>query len=82
MNGLDWLLSTGYVDPRKVGVFGGSYGGFMTLMLAAKEPDKFSAAVDLFGPLDWYTMIEKFGSAAEPVSAQPARRPREGPKGL
>jgi dipeptidyl aminopeptidase/acylaminoacyl peptidase len=58
MYGLEWLLSTGYVDARKVGVFGGSYGGFMTLMLAAKEPGKFTAAVDLFGPLDWYTMLE------------------------
>lgn len=58
MYGLEWLLNTGYVDPRKVGVFGGSYGGFMTLMLAAKEPGRFTAAVDLFGPLDWYTMLE------------------------
>jgi dipeptidyl aminopeptidase/acylaminoacyl peptidase len=58
MDGLEWLLATGYVDPRKVGVFGGSYGGFMTLMLAAKEPARFAAAVDLFGPLDWYTMLE------------------------
>jgi dipeptidyl aminopeptidase/acylaminoacyl peptidase len=58
MYGLEWLLGTSYVDARKVGVFGGSYGGFMTLMLAAKEPEKFTAAVDLFGPLDWYTMLE------------------------
>ena len=58
MYGLDWLLETGYVDPKKVGVFGGSYGGFMTLMLAAKEPTKFAAAVDLFGPLDWYSMLK------------------------
>jgi dipeptidyl aminopeptidase/acylaminoacyl peptidase len=58
MYGLDWLLNTGFVDPRKVGVFGGSYGGYMTLMLAAKESDKFAAAVDLFGPLHWYTMMK------------------------
>jgi len=57
MYGLEWLLGTGYADARKVGVFGGSYGGFMTLMLAAKEPKRFTAAVDLFGPLDWYTML-------------------------
>jgi dipeptidyl aminopeptidase/acylaminoacyl peptidase len=57
MYGLEWLLGTGYVDARRVGVFGGSYGGFMTLMLAAKEHGKFTAAVDLFGPLDWYTML-------------------------
>jgi dipeptidyl aminopeptidase/acylaminoacyl peptidase len=58
MSGLDWLLNTGYVDRGKVGVFGGSYGGFMTLMLASKEPDKFAAAVDMFGPLDWYSMLK------------------------
>jgi dipeptidyl aminopeptidase/acylaminoacyl peptidase len=51
-------LNTGFVDPRKVGVFGGSYGGFMTLMLAAKDAAKFAAAVDLFGPLDWFTMMK------------------------
>ncbi len=56
--GLEWLLGTGYVDARKVGVFGGSYGGFMTLMLAARAPEKFTAAVDLFGPLNWYTMLQ------------------------
>jgi dipeptidyl aminopeptidase/acylaminoacyl peptidase len=58
MAGLQWLLQTGYVDGKKVGVWGGSYGGFMTLMLAAKEPQTFAAAVDLFGPLDWYTMLQ------------------------
>jgi len=56
--GLDWLMQTGYVDPKKVGVFGGSYGGYMTLMLAAKESQRFKAAVDLFGPLDWYSMMK------------------------
>jgi dipeptidyl aminopeptidase/acylaminoacyl peptidase len=30
----------------------------MTLMLAAKEPNKFRAAVDMYGPLDWYTMLK------------------------
>jgi len=56
--GLEWLLSTGYVDPRKVGAFGGSYGGFMTLMLAAKEPARFAAAVDMYGPLDFFSMLK------------------------
>ena len=56
--GLDWLMQTGYVDAKKVGVFGGSYGGYMTLMLASKEASRFTAAVDLFGPLDWYSMMK------------------------
>lgn len=69
MYGLDWLLATGYVDPKKVGVFGGSYGGFMTLMLAAKEPTEFAAAVDMFGPLDWYTMLKR----SDPLLSQYVR---------
>jgi dipeptidyl aminopeptidase/acylaminoacyl peptidase len=56
--GLEWLMKTGYVDPKKVGVFGGSYGGYMTLMLAAKESQRFASAVDMFGPLDWYSMMK------------------------
>ena len=56
--GLEWLMQTGYVDAKKVGVFGGSYGGYMTLMLASKEAARFTAAVDLFGPLDWYSMMK------------------------
>ena len=67
--GLEWLLTTGYVDPHKVGVFGGSYGGFMTLMLAGREPARFAAAVDLFGPLDWYTMMKN----TDPLLAQYVR---------
>ena len=64
--GLQFLLDTGYVDPQKVGVYGSSYGGFMTLMLAAKHAEKFAAAVDLYGPLDWYTMLKN----ADPWLAQ------------
>jgi dipeptidyl aminopeptidase/acylaminoacyl peptidase len=66
MYGLKFLIDSGYVDPKKVGVEGGSYGGYMTLMLAAKQPQTFAAAVDLFGPLDWYTMLKN----SDPVLQQ------------
>ena len=56
--GIDWVLRTGYVDTTRVGSFGGSYGGFLTLMLAAKAPTRIGAAVDLYGPLDFVTMLE------------------------
>jgi dipeptidyl aminopeptidase/acylaminoacyl peptidase len=39
-------------------VTGGSYGGFTTLMAVGKHPETFAAAVDLFGPLDWYSMMK------------------------
>lgn len=53
-----FLLATGYVDPKKIGITGGSYGGFMTLMAIGKVPDIWAAAVEEFGIIDWYTMLK------------------------
>jgi dipeptidyl aminopeptidase/acylaminoacyl peptidase len=53
-----FLIGTGYVDPKKVGITGGSYGGFMTLMAIGKTPDVWAAAVELYGIIDWYTMLK------------------------
>lgn len=52
----DFLISTGYADPKKFGITGGSYGGYMTLMAIGKAPDAFAAAVQEFGVIDWFTM--------------------------
>jgi len=53
-----FLIDTGYVDAKKIGITGGSYGGFMTLMAVGKTPDLWDAAVELFGIINWYTMLE------------------------
>jgi dipeptidyl aminopeptidase/acylaminoacyl peptidase len=52
----DFLVSSGYVDTERVGITGGSYGGFMTLMALAKAPEAFAAGVQLFGIINWHTM--------------------------
>jgi len=52
----NFLVSSGYVDARKVGIWGGSYGGFMTLMAIGRTPDEFAAAVQWFGIINWRTM--------------------------
>lgn len=54
--GKDFLVASGYVDAKRVGIAGGSYGGFMTLMAIGRAPDAFAAAVELFGIIDWRTM--------------------------
>lgn len=54
----DFLIGTGYVDPKRVGITGGSYGGYMTLMALGKAPDAFAAGVQLFGIINWFTMYE------------------------
>jgi dipeptidyl aminopeptidase/acylaminoacyl peptidase len=53
-----FLEGTGYVDSKKVGITGGSYGGFMTLMAIGKTPDIWAASVELYGIIDWMTMLQ------------------------
>jgi dipeptidyl aminopeptidase/acylaminoacyl peptidase len=53
-----FLQATGYVDARKIGITGGSYGGFMTLMAIGKTPGIWAASVELFGIIDWMTMLQ------------------------
>ncbi len=54
----DFMVATGYVDAARVGITGGSYGGFMTLMALGRAPDAFAAAVQMYGIIDWRTMWE------------------------
>lgn len=54
----DFLVATGYADPKRFGITGGSYGGFMTLMAIGRAPDAFAAAVQKYGIIDWRTMWE------------------------
>jgi dipeptidyl aminopeptidase/acylaminoacyl peptidase len=53
-----FLEATGYVHPKKIGITGGSYGGFMTLMAIGKTPDVWAAAVELYGIINWMSMLE------------------------
>lgn len=56
--GVEFLKATGFIDPKRVGIWGGSYGGFMTLMAIGKTPDVWAAAVDEYGILNWLSMLE------------------------
>lgn len=53
-----FLTATGYVNPKKIGITGGSYGGFMTLMAVGKTPDVWAAGVSLYGIINWYEMLK------------------------
>jgi dipeptidyl aminopeptidase/acylaminoacyl peptidase len=56
--GVKCMEATGYIDPKKIGITGGSYGGFMTLMAIGKAPEIWAAAVEEYGIIDWYTMLQ------------------------
>jgi dipeptidyl aminopeptidase/acylaminoacyl peptidase len=66
-----YLLSLDWVDPHKIAVFGGSFGGFATLSAVSRLPDYWAAAVDVVGPSNlvtfaravppfWRRMMEKW----------------------
>jgi dipeptidyl-peptidase 4 len=53
VRGARWLASQAFVDPRRIGVWGWSYGGYMTLMLMFKAPEVFRAGVAGAPVTDW-----------------------------
>lgn len=53
-----FLISTGYVDEDKIGIMGGSYGGYMVLAALTFRPDEFAVGVDLFGISNWVRTLE------------------------
>ena len=53
VDGVKWLVNTYGVDPKRVGLYGGSYGGFITLMGMFTEPDVFAAGAGLRSVSDW-----------------------------
>ena len=52
------LIDTGVADPDKVGIIGGSYGGYMVVAALAFEPDVFNVGVDIFGVTNWLRTLE------------------------
>ena len=52
-DGVDWLVAEHGVDPERVGVYGGSYGGFLTMMSLFREPDLFASGAALRPVTDW-----------------------------
>jgi len=54
----EWLRSQDFVDPERLGVFGGSYGGFATLTCVTRLPEYWAAAVDIVGPSNLVTFAK------------------------
>jgi dipeptidyl aminopeptidase/acylaminoacyl peptidase len=48
-----FLEETGFVDPQRIGIMGGSYGGYMTLAALTFAPDEFAVGVNIFGVSNW-----------------------------
>jgi dipeptidyl aminopeptidase/acylaminoacyl peptidase len=57
------------VDVEHAGVIGRSYGGYMTLTLAGRHPELWRAAVDMFGPYDLFTFMDRLPETWKPYFA-------------
>lgn len=56
-DGVQWLIKEGIADPKRVGIYGGSYGGYTTLAGITFTPDLYAAAVDYVGVSNLFTFM-------------------------
>lgn len=59
IDGMHWVVAKGYADPKRICVYGASFGGYSALMLAAKTPELVKCAVGLSGLYDLRSMANK-----------------------
>ena len=62
LDGKKWLVEQWSVDPKRVGIYGGSYGGFMTLMALFRAPGEFAAGAALRPVTDWMQYDDEYTS--------------------
>ena len=62
-----YLKNQTFVDPDQIGLYGGSYGGYLTAMGLAKASNLYAAGVDLFGLHDWNIGIKHWGPNYDPL---------------
>ena len=53
-----WAIAAGIADPARIGITGGSYGGYAVLAALTRTPDKYACGVDLVGPSNLETLID------------------------
>lgn len=67
IDAVKWAVDQSIADPARVGIFGGSYGGYAALAGAAFTPDVFACAVDVVGPSNILTLIASIPPYWEPL---------------
>lgn len=56
--GKDWLTTQDYIDADKIGIIGGSYGGYMTMAALTYTPEEFKVGVNIFGVTNWMRTLK------------------------
>ncbi|OAM90399.1 S9 family peptidase [Termitidicoccus mucosus] len=68
-DGVNWLIAQGIADPKKIGIYGGSYGGYATLAGLAFTPEVYAAGVDYVGPSNLFTLLASLPPYWDPFRA-------------
>ncbi|HWU77803.1 MAG TPA: alpha/beta fold hydrolase [Rhodanobacter sp.] len=63
--GAKYLQGLHNVDPKRIGIWGGSYGGYLTALALARDSDIFKAGVDLHGVHDWSALFDDWNGKAK-----------------
>ncbi len=69
IDGVEWLVAEGIADRARVGIYGGSYGGYAALVGATFTPDVFAAVVSVVGPSSLVTLVRSFPPYWRPLLA-------------
>lgn len=69
IDAVDWVVGQGIADPKRVAIYGSSYGGYAVLAGLAFAPEKFACGVDMFGPSHLRTFIESIPPQWQPMRA-------------
>ena len=70
IDAVDYVVAQGWADRERVGIYGGSYGGYAALVGATFTPDVFRCAVDIVGPSNISTLINSIPEYWKPMIAQ------------
>lgn len=66
-DGTQWLIDKGIADSTRIAIYGGSYGGYATLMGLVKEPKMYAAGVDYVGVSNMFTFMKTIPPYWEPM---------------
>jgi len=72
--GAKFLQSQATVDPKKIGLWGGSYGGYLTALGLARNSDLFAAGVDMHGVHDWSVFLPRWENRPGAPDAKEAEK--------
>jgi dipeptidyl aminopeptidase/acylaminoacyl peptidase len=70
IDAVNWAVAEGMADPKKVAIFGGSYGGYAALVGVTSTPEFFACAVESVGPSNLKTLIDSIPPYWKPIRAR------------